>query len=496
MKFSFKMVFSTCLIIAVCFSVGGIFMIQRNFHVAYDNAVENYSKQHIVNRYSLESNIRSAMESGKEFSDSLVNEYADKMTNYGNEQKELIIENSQGKTVFSSIKNIDKKIKSYEQKKEGYYEIYETEGKTYFLIGSKINISGQTITVINRFDMSDTFRERKRQTSTFIFIDIGIILIAFILVGILSLFLTKDIKKLSETSSMIASGKYHMRTKIKSNDEIGELSKNFDIMADSVEEHIEKLQSDVEAREQFVSDFSHELKTPMTSMMGYSKMLLSNNLEEEERIKAEEYIYRECRRLKRLSKTLLKMLGISEETIEEKWIYTELIAEALEKVSKENMEYSKLEIDMEEGQVLADTDLMITLVRNLVENGDKACRDTIQGTVKVLGRVCKETSQEGNNQYCITVTDNGCGMAEEEISKVTRPFYMVDKARARSTGGSGMGLNICQKICTVSGIQMSIKSKVHQGTEVQLMIPNYRESVEDFEEKGNGINEEMEEETN
>lgn len=471
-------------------------MIQRNFHVAYDNAVENYSKQHIINRYSLESNIRSAMESGKEFSDSLVNEYADKMTNYGNEQKELIIENDKGKTIFSSIKNIDKKIKSYEQKKEGYYEIYEKEGKNYFLIGSKIKISQQVITVINRFDMSDTFIERKRQTSTFIVIDIGIILIAFILVGVLSLFLTKNIKKLSETSSLIASGKYHMRTKIKSNDEIGELSRNFDIMADSVEEHIEKLQSDVEAREQFVSDFSHELKTPMTSMMGYSKMLLSNNLERDERIKAEEYIYRECRRLKRLSKTLLQMLGISEETIEEKWIYTELIAETLEKVCKENMAYSKLEINMEEGQILADTDLMITLIRNLIENGDKACKDTHEGIVKVRGRSYKEMQGEGNNQYCITITDNGCGMAEEEISKVTRAFYMVDKARARSTGGSGMGLNICQKICAVSGIRMSIKSKENQGTEVRLIIPNYKEGVEDFEKKGNCINEEMEKETN
>lgn len=364
-------------------------------------------------------------------------------------------------------------------REKGYYEIYKKDGTEFFLIGSKIKISDHVITVINRFDMSDTFAERKRQTSTFIVIDLGIIFVAFVLVGILSFFLTKNIKKLSETSTLIANGEYGIRTDVKSNDEIGELSRNFDIMANSVEEHIEKLQKDIETREQFVSDFSHELKTPMTSMMGYSKMLLGDNLTETERIKAEEYIYRECKRLKRLSKTLLKMLGISEENIECKWIYTEMIAETIENICNESMRYSNLEIRMEEGQILADTDLMITLIRNLVENGDKACKEAVSGTVKLNGRKIHENLPY---KYEITIMDNGCGMDENEIDKVTQAFYMIDKARARSTGGSGVGLNICQKICNVLGIEMSIKSKLNQGTEIQLLIKDYKESVEEIED--------------
>lgn len=478
MKFSFKMVFGTCLIIAICFSLGGIFMIQRNFQVAYENAVESYSKQHIVNRYSLESNIRNAMESGKAFSDRLVNEYADKMTNYGNEKRELIIENQEGKVVFSSIKNIDRKIKSYEQRKEGYYEIYEIGEREFFLIGSKIKISDNMITVINRFDMSDTFSERKRQTNTFIVVNIGIVFAAIMMVWILSYFLTKNIKKLSETSALIANGKYHIRTDIKSHDEIGELSKNFDIMANSVEEHIEKLQQDVEAREQFVSDFSHELKTPMTSMMGYSKMLLGDNLTKAERVKAEEYIYRECKRLKRLSKTLLKMLGISEENLEYKWIYTELVVETIEKICGESMKYSRLKVDMEEGQIFGDADLFLTLIRNLIENGDKACEEVENGTVKLIGKNLQD-------QYRITIIDNGCGMEKTEIAKVTQAFYMIDKARARNTGGNGMGLNICQKICSVLDIKMSISSGIGKGTKIQLDIPNFQESMEEIDEKDN-----------
>ena len=174
------------------------------------------------------------------------------------------------------------------------------------------------------------------------------------------------------------------------------------------------------------------------------------------------------------------MLGISEENIEYKWIYTELIAETIEKICNENIKFSQLTIDMEEGQIRADADLLITLLRNLIENADKACKDVKNGMVKLIGERIHENVQDG---YRIVVTDNGCGMKEEEKEKVTQAFYMIDKARARSTGGSGMGLNICQKICNVSGIEMSIRSKIGQGTQIQLDILDYKESMEEMDEE-------------
>lgn len=180
------------------------------------------------------------------------------------------------------------------------------------------------------------------------------------------------------------------------------------------------------------------------------------------------------------------MLAISEEKIEYKWIYTELIAENIEKICNENIRFSQLTIEMENGQIKADVDLLITLLRNLIENGDKACKDVKKGMVKLTGERIHENVRDG---YRIIVADNGCGMEEEEIDKVTQAFYMIDKARARSTGGSGMGLNICQKICNVSGIKMFIRSKLGQGTQIQLDIPDYKEGVEEIGEKDDVENE-------
>lgn len=76
-------------------------------------------------------------------------------------------------------------------------------------------------------------------------------------------------------------------------------------------------------------------------------------------------------------------------------------------------------------------------------------------------------------------TDNGCGMEKEEITKITEPFYMIDKARDRSSGGSGIGLNICKKICETLGITMEIESEINVGTTVILHMPQYRDIVEE-----------------
>ncbi|MEE1490767.1 MAG: ATP-binding protein, partial [Massilioclostridium sp.] len=98
---------------------------------------------------------------------------------------------------------------------------------------------------------------------------------------------------------------------------------------------------------------------------------------------------------------------------------------------------TRLEIDAQPAVVRADEVLVNCLLRNLIGNAKKAAhRDR---TVRVKG------VQKGN-RYCVTVPDRGCGIPEEEIERITEPFYMVNKSRSRAGGGSGLGLAICQKI--------------------------------------------------
>ncbi|MDY3989032.1 MAG: ATP-binding protein [Massilioclostridium sp.] len=118
---------------------------------------------------------------------------------------------------------------------------------------------------------------------------------------------------------------------------------------------------------------------------------------------------------------------------------------------------TRLEIDAQPAVVRADEVLVNCLLRNLIGNAKKAAhRDR---TVRVKG------VQKGN-RYCVTVPDRGCGIPEEEIERITEPFYMVNKSRSRAGGGSGLGLAICQKIAELHHTQLKFQSQVGEGTTV------------------------------
>lgn len=470
MKFATKIILGTWIIMALCFSLGSLYIVRNNFQFSYDSIIETKQRQHLINRYSLEADVRGKVEKEDDFSIGLVKKCVKKIEDYGQKDTGVILteikEKAENEIFYKNI-GIDKKILNFiETGGAVHYEVYETDEKQYLLMASLIDFYGSKIKIVNRYDISAIFAERDRQLNTFMKADIIGMTIAFFLLFLLAHLLTRKIKKLSVVSSRIAEGSYGLRTEISGHDEIGELSRNFDRMADSIESHIRRLERDVKAREQFVSDFSHELKTPMTSMMGYSQLLLGNSLGWEEKEKALDYIYSECSRLQKLSNTLLKMLGILEETITKKWVYTEWIGEQIEKICLEEMKKSKLVIEVENKQIYTDVELVVTLIRNLVSNGDKACSTKESDEVKVLGKM-----EEASGKYLFFVTDTGVGMEPEEIAKITEPFYRIDKSRAGGEGGSGIGLAICSKICQFLDITMKIESVPGVGTTVCLAFP-------------------------
>lgn len=464
MRFSTKIILGTSIIIALFFTAGGMVMINQNYQVAYDTTIENGTKQHIMNRYSLESNLRNALENGQSYSTALVGGFAGKMDSYGNDTVRMVVYEKDGDIIFKNISDLNKIINEYLNEADGRYRVYEEQGNRYLLIASEIDIGEKQIWLLNQFDITSVFTERDRQIQSFIKLDVVLLTLSVVLVWILARFLTRNVEKLSKTSARIAAGDYSQRTNIKSQDEIGELSRSFDVMAQSVEEHVQKLEAEIEVREQFVSDFSHELKTPMTAMMGYSKLLLNNSSDERLRIKSADYIYRECKRLETLSKTLLKMLGIAGEQLEKRLVYTDWLVESAERVVKDSMKYATLNCQVEAAQVKTEPTLVVTLLRNIIENADHSCAEQKGGTVTLRGCVVKEG-------YQFTIQDTGCGIAEEELGRITQAFYMVDKSRSRKAGGSGLGLTISVRICEVLGIQLNIESELGEGTTVTLLFP-------------------------
>lgn len=221
-------------------------------------------------------------------------------------------------------------------------------------------------------------------------------------------------------------------------------------------------------RKEFVADVSHELKTPITSIMGYADTLLEGEYDEDTRTKFLNVISSEAKRMARLVTDLLTL-----SRYDNKKVTSEITSFDLGELVKKCLEKLKFEIEKKEHQiecfvtasvppVIADKYGIERVILNILSNAIKYTSN--HGVIKVyVGFVY-------NDAY-IKVIDNGIGIPEEDLERIFDRFYRVDKARSREFGGTGLGLSIAKEILDQNKGSISIKSEVGKGTEVVIRIP-------------------------
>ena len=336
------------------------------------------------------------------------------------------------------------------------YALREHDGKHYMLFSSHWSINNKIIYIINAYDVGDIYQERDRQMKDILLTDIIIILISSIIISIISCILTRHIQELNKISKKIASGQLNERAKIKSKDEIGELAESFNAMADKVENKINELNLLVKQKNDFITGFTHELKTPMTAITGYTDLLRLKKCNEELTQKALNYIYIEAKRLENLSFKLMKLMSLSNEKIELTEIEIEKFLNKIIKSEKFSIINNKIELNVEQYKILGDRDLLEVVIRNLVENANKA--EPKDKKILIKGQILE------NGKYRISVTDKGKGIPKKHIERVTEDFYMVDKSRSEQKNGSGIGLSLVKKILKLHNSDIIIESEEGIGT--------------------------------
>ncbi len=268
--------------------------------------------------------------------------------------------------------------------------------------------------------------------------------------------------ELKQTAAAIADGAYESRAAVQSGDEIGELVGSFNRMAEKVEEHMETLRETNERQRQLLGALAHELKTPLTAIIGYADTLLTVRLGEKNRERALGYIRSEGRRLSRLSEKMLELTGLYESGESSLELQKTEVAKLMRQLlSLTEFRRKEQGIRLEAAcmpQTLTkemDQDLVMSLLMNLVDNACKASeRDS----------VIRVTADESG----ITVADKGRGIPESEVARVTEPFYMVNKSRARSAGSVGLGLALCSQIAAMHGWTLTLTSEEGSGTRVTV----------------------------
>ena len=229
-------------------------------------------------------------------------------------------------------------------------------------------------------------------------------------------------------------------------------------MAASVEQKISELTETAERQRLFIGGVTHEFKTPLTALLLNADSLQNTYLDEEERIAALSQIEHQARWLEQLVQKLLRLI-----TLEQKpELQAVQVPELLERVKESTAEALAargvmLETECRADRLMLDADLMQSVLINLVDNAGKASGE---GQTVVLSA---DTSG-------FTVQDQGCGIPQEEIGRITEPFYMADRSRSKKQGGSGLGLALVKQIVQAHGGRLVIESAPGEGTTVRVAL--------------------------
>ena len=316
-------------------------------------------------------------------------------------------------------------------------------------------------------DVTAVYTERTEGFRMYRQVTVIVLLCSGAVMTLIACWLTRPIRLLTQATGKMAEGEYSYRAEQISQDEMGQLTVDFNHMAEALEQNINNLENEVRAREDFIAAFSHELKTPLTAIIGYADMLRSRKLDEEKHFLCANYIYTEGKRLETMALRLLDIIVTRREEIERKNTNATGIFAYLQEiyVDKEKPEDSRVKVDIrwEKGELYADENLLKTVLINLIDNAIKSSE---------AGQTVEVTGSRRENGYYFQVRDEGIGIPEEECHKITEAFYMVDKSRSRAHNGAGLGLALCTGILELHHSRLEIQSTLGEGSCMSFLIPD------------------------
>lgn len=453
MKLFHKIFICFVVLFGITFQVAGFLLI--NF--AYEKAIEQEKRfalqefQH--NKYIMQSILYS--EPGV-----VAEDKADFNNNAGDFSIPVAVYGADKSCIYSNL-SVQFGIVSLDGIEDSYvaYQIHRTETESYILVCGFVSQNETEVYLVTECDISEAVNSQNDMISYFQRIYLLIMCVGFPVILLLSSLLVRSINQVSKAAKRIAEGRYEERIKVPGKDEIGELAVNFNHMAENIEEKMVELSNQAQQKEDFAANFAHELKTPLTSVIGYADMLYQKDLPRDQVKSAAEYILNEGMRLEALSLKLMDLFvmdkqNFSLEEMSVREIFTNL-KQGIEPICQKRG--VRFHMEMADGRIRVDYDLFKTMILNMVDNSVKAdCKD-----IWITGRA-------KGGIYRICMEDNGKGIPPEELGRITEAFYMVDKSRARKQHGAGLGMALVSKVVDIHGARMKIDSDGKTGTRIYL----------------------------
>lgn len=442
MKFSLKLLLCTMIVMALGFGFSGFYFVNYVFETAMDREVGQALDDNSILRFAFETAALNVPAKYDVLQDNTIGEIASNLETGGHSARRMLRLSDEQKQVLYASSGFDAGSQCLDLTDAGTktYRVIKLDKGYYIQAGTMVNALDRALYLETLRDVSDVFRERALGFSVYRQVTIAMLVCGTFIMHLISSWLTRPIRLLTRATKRMASGDYHYRARKVSGDELGQLTSDFNQMANALEDNIGKLEEEIQAREDFVAAFAHELKTPLTSIIGYADMLRSRKLDEEKQFMSANYIYTEGKRLETMSFRLLDIMVTRRSEVDFTVVSVESLFVYLYDMYVLNKS-AKIYFNYDEGFVWAEANLIKSVLMNLLDNACKASE--ADGLIEVYGRM-----QKGG--YRFEVKDHGVGIPKEEQHKITKAFYMVDKSRSRSRNGAGLGLALCAEIllCT------------------------------------------------
>lgn len=452
------MFFCITIFFSAAFLFGGYILISYFYDITMEREIEAAVEQYQYNKFVVQANLitRGAAwlegdADGAYDIGSMASDMSDMTALYTMDKAELF-------SGFPAKTDVDELLRDVTDNHVCYR--FSTIGDRAYLLTAGIVSHGETgVYLVTGTDVERVSGQQEQMIAKFGAVYGGTIGIGSLLIFGLSYLLTKPVKNLTEATKKIADGNYSQRVKEGGTDEVGQLARNFNRMAFAVEEKVQELSDSARQKEDFVANFAHELKTPLTSMIGYADRIYHKEMPREEQKRAAWYIWNEGMRLEALSHKLMDMTVLNHKDFvlqetETQALFRELTADVEYLVSEKEV---SLRCSVDSAYIDVEYDLFKTLFLNLVDNAVKAGATEI----RVTGCRCSA-------EYVVQVQDDGSGIPAQEIQRITEAFYMVDKSRSRKQHGAGIGLALAEKIAQIHGSTLEFESDGISGTTVSI----------------------------
>ncbi|NMD38997.1 MAG: HAMP domain-containing histidine kinase [Christensenellaceae bacterium] len=301
-------------------------------------------------------------------------------------------------------------------------------------------------------DLSDLYAQRKQMHGIAMYFALAASGVIVAIACFLAKGVTKPIKQLTYATKALAKGDKNIKIpNYNKKDEIGELGEAFAIMQQAVADRENELKTELENKEYLLSALSHEMRTPLTCILGNTRLLQSASVNKEEQEDLLEGIVEQVKRLRDMEAQLMLVVDNNQNDFVLNDVNILNLLNNVKNDLSEQLKGINVEVLGNDNTIKANYDLLYIMATNIVTNAAFANSKNI----KLI-----------SNYYGFSVEDDGIGIGDEQLKKVFNPFYKVNTARTRSHGGAGLGLSICKRIADLHNGSLNISSQIGKGTTV------------------------------